>query len=115
LDVIGLMLEKIGYQVGLAKTGAEAVELFQQAVMTGKPFDAVILDSSIPGSMGGKETLAQLREVQPQVQAIISSGYTNDPVMSDYKKYGFSAALPKPYKIIKLSETLSSILTKRQK
>jgi two-component system cell cycle sensor histidine kinase/response regulator CckA len=115
LDVIGLMLEKIGYQVGLAKTGAEAVELFNQALLTGNPFDAVILDSSVPGSMGGKETLAQLREVQPQVQAIISSGYANDPVMSDYKKYGFSAALPKPYKIIKLSETLNTILTNRQK
>jgi PAS domain S-box-containing protein len=115
LEVIGLMLEKIGYQVGLAKTGNEAVELFHQALLAGNPFDAVILDSTIPGSIGGRETLAKLLELHAPVQAIISSGFANDPVMCNYQKYGFCAALPKPYKIIKLSEILSTILANPQK
>ncbi len=110
LDVIGLMLEKLGYQVGLAKGGAEALELFKQAWLDEKPFDAVILDSKIPGGMGGQETLNKLREINPQVKAIISSGYSDDPAMSNFKKHGFSGVLPKPYRITKLSETIATIL-----
>ncbi len=111
LDVIGLMLEKLGYEVELAKNGAEAVRLFEQALSVGTPFDAVILDSKVADGMGGQETLVKLRVLNPKVKAIISSGYSNDAILSDYKKYGFNAVLPKPYKITELSETINNILT----
>ena len=110
LDVIGIMLEKLGYTVALAKNGAAALELFKLARQTEKPFDAVILDSMVPGGMGGLETLTKLREIDPQVKAIISSGYADDPVMSDFAKYGFCGKLPKPYRITKLSEMINKIL-----
>jgi nitrogen-specific signal transduction histidine kinase/ActR/RegA family two-component response regulator len=113
LDVIGLMLEKLGYRVGLAKNGTAAVELFQQAWLVKDPFDVVILDSKVPGGMGGLETLTKMREINPGVIAVISSGYSHDQIMTDHKNYGFSDVLPKPYKITKLSETLHNILTKR--
>jgi PAS domain S-box-containing protein len=113
LDVIGLMLEKLGYEVGLAKNGAEALELFKQAWLAKEPFDAVILDSKVPGGMGGLETLTKMLEINPEVRAIISSGYSQDLIMSDYKKYGFIDVLPKPYRITKLSETINNILTKQ--
>ena len=114
LEVIGLMLERLGYKIGLAKSGAEAVELFKQAWSSAEPFDAVILDSVLPGGMGGQETLVKLREIHPKVKAVISSGFSHDPIMVDYKKYGFCDALPKPYKITKLSETINIILTGSQ-
>ena len=110
LDVIGIMLEKLGYTVALAKNGTAALELFKLARQTEKPFDAVILDSTIAGGMGGLETLTKLREIDPQVKAIISSGYADDPVMADFAKYGFCGRLPKPYRITKLSETIDNIL-----
>ena len=110
LDVIGIMMEKLGYTVALAKNGAAALELFKLARQTEKPFDAVILDSVVPGHGGGLETLTKMREIDPQVKAIICSGYADDPVMSDFAKYGFCGKLPKPYRITKLSEMINKIL-----
>jgi CheY-like chemotaxis protein len=110
LEVIGAMLEKLGYTVALAKDGAAALELFKLARQTEQPFDAVILDSTMAGGMGGLETLIKLQEIDPQVKAIISSGYADDPVMADFAKYGFCGKLPKPYRMTKLSETINDIL-----
>jgi len=70
----------------------------------------VILDLTVPGAMGGKEALDKLREINPEVKAIVSSGYSNDPSMSDYKNYGFSGGVAKPYNMQNLSETLKSVL-----
>jgi DNA-binding NtrC family response regulator len=75
------------------------------------PYDAVIMDLTIPGGMGGKETLKALLEVDPCVKAIVSSGYSNDPVMAEYGKYGFSDILAKPYDITKLADVLKKIIT----
>ena len=110
LEVIGIMLEKLGYKVALAKNGDAALGLFKLARQTEKPFDAVVLDSTILGGMGGLETLTKLREIDPQVKAIISSGYADDPVMADFAKYGFCGKLPKPYRITKLNEMINKIL-----
>jgi DNA-binding NarL/FixJ family response regulator len=77
---------------------------------SGKPFDAVILDLTVKSGMGGKSAAQKLLEINPHVKSIVSSAFFNDPVMTDFKKYGFAAALPKPYMKKDLSDTLSKVL-----
>ena len=80
------------------------------ALESGDPFDAVILDLTIPGGMGGKETLDAMLKLDPNVKAIVSSGYSNDPVMSDYGRFGFRQAIRKPYHIQEMSAALKEVL-----
>jgi len=114
-EMIRKMLSKMlpldGYEVELAKDGAEAVELYRKARESGQPFDAVIMDLTIPGGMGGKEAIKKLLEIDPDVKAIVSSGYATDPIMADFKKYGFSAVVTKPYSFEELEKTLRNMLT----
>jgi DNA-binding NtrC family response regulator len=80
------------------------------AINSEKPFDAVILDLTVQGSMGGKDTLMRLLDIDPGVKAIVSSGYPRDPVMSEFGKFGFKGAIAKPFKIGELSEIVSKAL-----
>ncbi len=109
-DVLGKMLSQLGYDVEFAKDGAEAIKLHPKNKDSGQPFDAVTLDLTIPGGMGGKETIKKLLEIDPKVRAIVSSGYSNDPVISDYKKYGFMGSIAKPYEMRELSEVLRKVI-----
>ena len=109
-QVIGDMLVYYGYRIIMAKDGNEAIDLYRQAISGGERFDAVIMDLTVPGGMGGLETVAVLRRIDPLVKAIISSGYTNDPVMSDYKQHGFCGFVAKPYKFDELIEVLNTAL-----
>jgi two-component system cell cycle sensor histidine kinase/response regulator CckA len=104
------MLTHLGYQVEVAGNGQEAIALYQEAVKSPEAFDAVILDLTIPGGMGGKEVIQKLREIDPQVKAIVSSGYANEAVMSDYEQYGFRGVVAKPYEIKELSEIVSKVI-----
>jgi len=108
--VLSRVLPKIGYEAVLAPDGAEAVRLFREAFKAGAPFAAVILDLTVAGGMGGLETLGKLRRIDPEVLAIVSSGYSRDPILSAYKKNGFSAALAKPYEAQQLSRVLHDLL-----
>ncbi len=101
--------DRLGYDPDFAKDGIEAIELYKAAIESGKPFDAVILDLTIKGWMGGKDTVQILLEMDPQVRAIVSSGYSNDPVMTDFKAYAFIGALPKPYTMKDLSDALNKV------
>ena len=109
-EVLGAMLVSIGYGVEYATNGEEAVELYRVAKGSGAPFDAVILDLTIPGGMGGKKAIQGLLKIDPGVKAIVSSGYSNDPVMADFREYGFSGVAAKPYKIKQLSETVHNVI-----
>ena len=104
------MLQKMGFAVTVAEDGRETVRLYREALKVEQPFDAVILDLTIPGGMGGKETVEKLIDLDPDVKAIVSSGYSNDPVLSNYGRYGFRQAVGKPYRVQELSEALHTVL-----
>lgn len=108
-DLAYRMLSKIGYEAVVAKDGSEAIELYKKAKESGRPFKAVIMDLTVPGGMGGKEAIQKLIEIDSKVKAIVSSGYSTDPVMSNFKKYGFSDVVVKPYGIKELSNVLSRL------
>ncbi len=105
-EIIGEMLERIGYRVAFADNGSDAINLYSRARETGASFQAVILDIAVQVGMGGKETIKRLREIDPEVKAFAASGYTEDPVMTNFKKYGFSGAIPKPFGIENLARIL---------
>lgn len=109
-ELAGELLESLGYEVKLAWDGSQAVLLYQEAMAAGKPFHVVIMDLTVPGGMGGKETIKKLRELDPSVKAIVSSGYSNDPIMADFERYGFLGVLPKPYTVGTLSELLKKLI-----
>ena len=106
----GEMLSQLGYKVHLAADGTEAIKLYTEAQQSGIPFDVVIMDLTIPGGMGGKDTIKKLIAIDPQVKAIVSSGYSNDPIISDYRHYGFGDMITKPYGIEELHAKLSGII-----
>ncbi len=112
LSVSSEMVEMLGYEPVAAKDGTEVVIKYSEALESGSPFDFVIMDLTIPGGTGGREAVAKLRELDPGVRAIVSSGYSNDPVMSDYKNYGFSGIIVKPYKLEELRTLLQSMTEK---
>ena len=109
-DLAAELLTQLGYEVFLVKDGASAIAVYQQARKLGEPFDAVIMDLTIPGGMGGKEALLRIRELDPNVRAIVSSGYCNDPVMADFSEYGFVGVLRKPYEADDVIKQLESAL-----
>ncbi|MDY6952037.1 MAG: ATP-binding protein [Thermodesulfobacteriota bacterium] len=110
-ELAGRIMDRLGYDVAFSKDGAEAIEMYQKAMEAGEPFDAVILDLTIRGGMGGKEAIKRLIDMDPHVKGIVSSGYSDDPVMADYKKYGFCGVVAKPYSIVEMSQNLSRVLT----
>ncbi len=99
-----------GYEVECVNEGNEATALYKKAMEASRPFDAVILDLTIRGGMGGKETIKKLREINPNVKAIVSSGYSNDPVMANYREYGFCGLFAKHHKVTELGKTLHNII-----
>jgi CheY-like chemotaxis protein len=109
-DIAIQALEELGFEADLARDGTEAIELYKKAMQAGSPYRAVIMDITIPGGMGGKEAIKYLYEIDPQVKAIVSSGYANDPVMAEYKDYGFAGVLAKPYTLDALEDVLMTVI-----
>ncbi len=108
------LLLRIGLKAETVSDGAAAVEEFSEAQRAGQPFDLVILDLTIPGGMGGREAMEHIRQLDPRVPAIVSSGYSNDPVLADFARYGFQAIVPKPYEVSQLMDTVKRLLAQRQ-
>jgi len=104
------MLLKLGYEVQCVHDGAEAIKSYEQAQQRGQSFDAVIMDLTIPGGMGGQKTIEKLLKIDSKAVAVVSSGYSNDPIMSNYKKYGFRGVVTKPYRIEELSWVMRDVL-----
>jgi PAS domain S-box-containing protein len=105
------ILTHLGYEVTTCAGGEEAVALYKNSLESGTPFLAVIMDLTIPGGVGGKEAAKQILSIFPKARLIVSSGYSNDQIMSSYREYGFSGAIAKPYNIHEVETVLNSLLT----
>jgi PAS domain S-box-containing protein len=103
-------LHRLGYDVTLAEDGSEGIRLYEEALQGTEPFDAVLLDLTIPGGMGGQEGVRDLLRIDPGARVIASSGYSNDPVMANFRKYGFRDVIIKPYRIDELGEVLHKVI-----
>ena len=109
-DSLTVMLTSLGYQVTTAEDGARTLDIYEREFLAGRKFDVVIMDLTIPGGMGGRETMRQLLQRDPDAIAIVSSGYSNDPVMARYDEYGFKGVIQKPYTVKELADALHSVL-----
>ncbi len=109
-DVAVEMLREVGFDAEGVPDGHEAVLRYQLALEAGEPYDLVILDLTIPGGMGGREALRRLRDLDPEVRAIVSSGYSNDPIMSEHQLFGFKGVATKPYTFSELQDVVLAVL-----
>ena len=110
LKMVSRILNRMGYKTTIALDGSEAIKMYKEAESSGNQFDLVILDLTVPGGIGGLKTIIELLKINPNVKAVVSSGYSNDPIMANYKKYGFSGAMAKPYQLEDLKKTLDQVL-----
>jgi len=109
-ECAGELLQELGYDVDVVSDGQEAVELYKREARLQRPFDVVILDLLVRDGMGGKDAIKRLLEIDPHVNAIVSSGYSSDTVMANPQKYGFSAVLNKPFTMEKLASVLDQAM-----
>jgi PAS domain S-box-containing protein len=109
-EVIGTMLEELGHTVDFASEGQEAVEKYRTAYESGMPYNIVIVDLTVPGGMGGQESAQEILKINAQAKIIISSGYATDPVMANYKEYGFMGIVVKPYHFNVLKNEILQVL-----
>ena len=113
LKSIGKMLIFLGYEISLSRDGKEALDLYEKALKESSAFHIVLMDLTVPGGMGGKIAVQKLKKIHPEANVIVSSGYSNDPIMADYKTYGFCGVIVKPYDINELGILLKKILEKQ--
>ena len=106
----GAALSRLGYTVVLAESGSKAIEIFCQSADEGRPFDVVILDLTVHGGKGAKETVSSLKRIEPGVKAVVSSGYANDAVITKFAEFGFSGRLAKPYTMEDLGRVVKAVL-----
>ena len=105
-DVSNALLTHLGYEAEVAVDGVEAIEMYRKAMESEKPFDMVILDLTNKIGMGGVETIKRLLKIDPDVKAIVATGYSYDPIMSKFWEHGFRGALPKPFTLDQLKTAL---------
>jgi nitrogen-specific signal transduction histidine kinase/CheY-like chemotaxis protein len=108
--LLSRMLEGAGYEVEISQDGEEGIQKYTAALESKKPFVAVIMDLTIPGGMGGKDAINKLKEIDPEVKAIVSSGYSTDPIMAEYQSYGFSGVIVKPYQAGEVEKAVRNVL-----
>ena len=108
-DLVASMLEYLGCSVTTCTNGEEAIALYREAKESGHPYKSAIMDLIICCGMGGKYAAEHILKIDPNARLIVSSGYSDDPVMANHQSYGFRALLPKPYKVSGLAEVLANL------
>lgn len=109
----GQILKSLGYKVDYAKDGSDAIRVYKKAMET-EPFDVVIMDLTVPGGMGGMEAIEKLIEIDPDVKAIVTSGYSHDPIMANFKEHGFSGVITKPYMVEEFNAVIRRVISKKK-
>ncbi len=109
-DLTYEIFSSLGFEVNVSSDGNEAIKLYKYAKESGNPYNLVIMDLTVPGGLGGKETMEKLLEIDPEVKAIVSSGYSTDPVMSNFAQYGFKGVITKPYNINRVVEVIQKVM-----
>jgi CheY-like chemotaxis protein len=109
-SVLSNSLKYLGYASDCARDGAEALQMYTRAMEQGRSYDAVIMDLTVPGGMGGQEAVKKLLEIDPSALAIVSSGYSSHEIMAEYGRYGFAGVVVKPFRIDDLSRVLNKVL-----
>ena len=110
-DVASEILTCLGYEVVTAMDGSEVIGLYKEAKGKGEPFDVIVVDLTVPGGMGGKEAVKKILDFDPGARVVVSSGFSSDPIMADYKKYGFRGVIPKPYTASELGSRIHEVMT----
>lgn len=113
-DVAGTILKRFGYRVDLALDGRQAITMYAESLSLEDPYDVVILDLTVPGGMGGRKTIQELLRVDPDVKALVCSGYSNDPVLANYRDLGFRGIISKPFKPGELAKAVRDVISRRQ-
>jgi two-component system, cell cycle sensor histidine kinase and response regulator CckA len=108
--ILGLMLNRLGYEIECVGSGEAALERYAAALRAGQPFNAVILDLTVPAGMGGADAAERLRALDPGVRAIVSSGYSRDPNVVNYKEKGFRGVISKPFRLQDVEDALREAL-----
>jgi len=109
-DILKTLLNRMGHEVILAEEGREAIDTYQEAIARNQPIDLVIMDLTISGGMGGRDAVKKIIALDPKAKVIVSSGYSNDPIMANFRDYGFSAAIAKPFKMSELISVINQLL-----
>lgn len=112
-QMVNVLLGRLGLTVKTVADGAELVREFAAARTAGQPYDLVMMDLTVPGAMGGREAMQELRKLDPKVRAVVSSGYSGDPVMANFREHGFCGIVPKPYRVNDLMKVLRTALAEK--
>lgn len=110
-EITGILLKKLGYDPTITMTGEETLNAYHEALNQGAPYDVIILDLIVPGGMGGREVIHTIRENDPHVKVLVSSGDLSDPAVTSYAEHGFSGVLAKPYNKATLDQAIKSLLS----
>ncbi len=104
------MLQFMGFEAFWVASGADAIQEYSKQKDAGQAYSAIIMDLTIPGGMGGQEAIVEILAIDPAAKAFVSSGYANDPIMLNYKDYGFVGVIAKPFDIAAVKQILNTVL-----
>lgn len=110
-EAVVSLLQYLGYDVETAEEGQQAIDMYALAGELRRPYDVVIMDLTVPGGMGGKEAVRKIREIDPDARVIVSSGYYTDPVLANFREYGFDGVVPKPYQVKELGRVVKEVIS----
>lgn len=110
LNIVREMIVMMGHEVVLARDGTEAVQRYKESINSGTPINLIVMDLTIPGAMGGTEAVQKILAINPEAKVMVSSGYSNDPAMANFKDYGFCGAIAKPYNLLEFKKAISQLI-----